>query len=109
MLGVGEIGGFKNVKWCPSARHDLVSVSALHEVLGCRTILDESDGSPVKLVRNSDNVSGGRKLNGLYYLDYSILKRLSDCNLSTHENLYYLSTTSTEINLASSNITYFIT
>ena len=108
VFGVGEIGGFKNVKWCPSARHNLVSVSAVHEVLGCRTVFDDFDGTPVKLVRNLDNFvvfSGDQKLNGLYYVDCGILKQLSEFNLSTNENCYCLSTMSTEINLASSNIT----
>ena len=108
VLGVGEIGCFKNVKWCPTARHDLVSVSALYEALGCRTIFDDCDGTAVKLIRNLDNLvifSGGCKSNGLYYCDFSVLKKLSDLNLSNHDNSYYLTSKSSEINLAASNVT----
>jgi hypothetical protein len=102
--GVGSIGRFENVKWCPTARHDLVSVSALRDVLQCRTILDDADGTPIKFIRNLDNVvlfSGGCKLNGLYYCNFTIVKQLSDVNLSNNDTSYYLS----EINLAVSDAT----
>ena len=104
--GVGSIGCFENVKWCPTARHDLVSISALRDALKCRTILDDADGTPVKFIRNSDNLvlfSGGCKLNGLYYCDFSIVKQLSDLNLSNHDNSYYLANLSTESNLVEAN------
>jgi hypothetical protein len=104
--GVGCIGHFENVKWCPTARHDLVSVSALRDVLQCRTMLDDADGTPVKFIRNSDNLvlfSGGCKLNGLYYCDFSVVKQLSALNLSNHDNFYYLNSKSSEINLAASD------
>ena len=100
--GVGTMGCFKNVKWCPKARHDLVSVSALYDVLHCRTVFDDADGTPIKIISNSDNVvlfSGGLKINGLYYCDFNVVKKLSDLYLTKYDIANY---SSFEANIASS-------
>ena len=90
--GTGNIGFFSNVKWCPQARCDLISVAAINNALNCRTVLDDKDGVAVKVISNADDsvlFSGGVKQNDLYYIDFNCLEKLSVINNHKYDSCYY--------------------
>jgi hypothetical protein len=77
--GVGNIGSFQNVKWCSSARDNLLSVAKLNEI-GFKTIFCDDDGVPVKIIDKSSGsvISTGIMKNDLFWITESDFKKIAN-------------------------------
>jgi hypothetical protein len=76
--GVGSIGSFQNVKWCPTARDNLLSVAKIGE-LGFKVIFCDDDGVDLKVIDKTTGtvVLTGFMRNELFWIKMSDLQLLA--------------------------------
>ena len=107
--GVGSVGSFQNVKWCPTARDNLLSVAKIGE-LGFKAIFCDDDGVDLKII---DKYSGAVVLTGfmrneLFWIKLSGLQLLAYYHIkpsfgefTNNDVINYSSSISNSINLSS--------